>query len=134
MVNKVILVGNLGMAIECRVFEGGGKVAKTSLATSESWKDKATGEKKQVTTWHNLTFHGPLADLAEKYLVKGSKIYVEGKIVNRSWEKEGVKHYMTEISVREMRFLGDGQTGNAAAPKEEFKPVGDQSEPDDLPF
>lgn len=143
MVNKVHLIGNLGQDIQTHTFEGGGKIAKTSLATTEKWKDKTSGEKKQVTTWHNLVFHGALATLAETYLKKGSKIYVEGKIVNRSWEKDGKKHYMTEISVRDITFLGVKADGNSAdqghsqpqqQANEENSFVDDANEPDDLPF
>lgn len=138
MVNKVILVGNLGQDIVTHVFEGGGKLAKTSMATKETWKDKQTGERKSNTTWHNLVFNGPLADLAEKYLSKGSKLYIEGKIASRTWEKDGVKHYSTDIVVRELTFLDSKPQGQVQENQAQGQAPGAQdpggSEPDDLPF
>lgn len=142
MVNKVTLIGNLGMDVQVVHFEGGGKLAKVSMATQENWKDKNSGEKRSVTTWHNLVFHGPLVDLAEKYLRKGSKIYVEGKIVNRSWEKDGQKHYATDISVRDMTFLDSkpqqqDDQGYTTSPDgtHQAKALGEgDNQPDDLPF
>lgn len=107
-VNKVILVGNLGKDPEIRAIEGGRKVASFSLATTESYKDKK-GERVDKTEWHNIVFWGPIADVIEKYLKKGSQIYLEGKITNRSYEdKEGVKKYITEIVGQNMTMLGGG--------------------------
>lgn len=113
-VNKVILIGNLGKDPEVRYFPSGDAIANTSLATSESWKDKQTGEQKERTEWHNLVFPGKLGEIAGKYLKKGSKVYVEGSLRTRKWEKDGVTHYTTEVRVNELQML-DG------------KPAGDDS-------
>jgi len=101
-INKVILVGNLGNDPEIRSFQNGGRVANLSLATSESWKDRATGERKEKTEWHRVVvFNSALVDLAEKYLHKGSKIYIEGKLETRSYEtSSGEKKYATEVVLR----------------------------------
>ena len=97
-VNKVILIGNLGKDPEVRTLQDGKKVANLSIATSESWKDKATGEKKERTEWNRVVVWGPLADVAEKYLHKGSKVYVCGSLQTRKWtDQAGVEKYSTEI-------------------------------------
>ena len=114
MVNKVTLVGNLGCDVELHVFENGGKAARCTMATSETWKDKQSGEKKTETTWHNLVFHNQLAELADKYLKKGSKIYVEGRINNRSYESDGETKYITEIYVRDLKFLSTEKKESSA--------------------
>ena len=89
-VNKVILVGNLGRDPEVRTMQNGGKVANLNLATSDSWKDKATGERKEKTEWHRVVIFGQLADIAERYLKKGSKVYVCGQLQTRKWtDKDG---------------------------------------------
>jgi single-strand DNA-binding protein len=112
-VNKVILIGNLGKEPETRYFPSGDAITTTSLATSESWKDKQTGEQKEATEWHNLVFPGKLAEIAGKYLHKGSKIYVEGSIKTRKWEdKEGRDRYTTEIRVRDLQML-DGKPSDS---------------------
>jgi len=119
MVNKVVLVGRVGKQPESQ--EANGKtVAKFSLATTESYKDKS-GEKVENTTWHNIVVWGALADVCAKYLQKGSLVYVEGKITNRSWDdKDGNKKYMTEIVCSEMKMLGgkSEQSENKSEPKE----------------
>ncbi|HEX4872054.1 MAG TPA: single-stranded DNA-binding protein [Nevskiaceae bacterium] len=108
-VNKVILIGNLGKDPEVKTFGNGGKVANTSLATSESWTDRQSGEKKELTEWHNLVFSDKLADIAERYLKKGSKVYVEGSLRTRKWQDQsGADRYTTEIRVRDMQML-DGR-------------------------
>ena len=103
-INKVILVGNVG-TIETRYSQDGKAIVNLSLATSESWKDKNTGEKVEDTEWHRCVIFGKLAEIAEKYVSKGSKLYLEGKLKTRSWEQEGVKRYATEIVVGEMQML-----------------------------
>ena len=104
--NKVQLIGNLGNAPEIKNFEDGKKVANFRLATSEKYKN-ASGEKITETTWHNLVAWGKLAELAEKYLQKGSEIIIEGKIINRSYDdKEGNKKYISEVQVNELMLLG----------------------------
>ncbi len=116
-INKVILVGNLGNDPEIRSFQNGGRVANLSLATSESWKDKATGERKEKTEWHRVVlFNTGLVDLAEKYLKKGSKVYIEGKMETRSYEQNGEKKYTTEVVLRpysgELQMLDKREGGS----------------------
>lgn len=97
-VNKVILVGNLGRDPEIRTMQNGNKVANLRLATSESWKDKSTGERKEKTEWHRVVIFGKLADVAEKYLNKGSKVYINGSLQTRKWtDSDGVERYSTEV-------------------------------------
>ncbi len=106
-VNKVILVGNLGRDPEVRSTQDGAKIVQLSMATSESWKDKATGERRERTEWHRVViFNERLADVAEQYLRKGSKLYVEGQLQTRKWQdKEGLDRYTTEIVLG--RFRGE---------------------------
>ena len=105
-VNKVILLGNLGKDPEVRTLEGGAKVAKFSLATSESYKDKA-GNRVDQTEWHNVVVWRGLADIAERYLRKGSSVFIEGKIRSRSWDdKDGNKKYITEIVADNLTLVG----------------------------
>ena len=112
-VNKVILVGNLGADPETRYMPNGDAVANIRLATTESWKDKATGEKKEITEWHRVVFYRKLAEIVGQYLKKGSAVYVEGRIRTRKWQdKEGQERYTTEIEANEMQMLGGR---NAAA-------------------
>lgn len=97
-VNKVILIGNLGKDPEVRVLENGTKLVRFPIATSESYNDKATGERREVTDWHNIVVWRALAEVAEKYLTKGQKVYVEGKLKTRSWQDEsGSTKYATEV-------------------------------------
>ncbi len=114
-VNKVILVGNLGRDPEIRTFPSGDRVANCTMATTENWKDKQTGERRELTEWHRLTFRGGLAGIVEQYLRKGSQIYVEGSIRSRKFtDKEGIEKSITEINVSEMTMLGSRQgTGGA---------------------
>ena len=98
-INKVILVGNLGKDPEVKSFEGGAKVARFTVATTESYKDRTTGERKDVTEWHNVVCWRNLADIAEKFLVKGKQVYVEGRLRTRSWDDNGTKRYVTEINM-----------------------------------
>lgn len=111
-VNKVILVGNLGQAPEVRYMPNGGAVANLSLATSETWRDKATGEPKEKTEWHRVVLFGKLAEVAGEYLNKGSKVYIEGQLQTRKWQNEqGIDQYTTEIVVKangSMQMLGSG--------------------------
>ena len=107
-VNKVILVGNLGKDPESKSFQNGGKIVKLTLATSESWKDRQSGEKKEKTEWHNVVINDErLAETAEKYLRKGAKVYLEGQIQTRKWQDQnGADRYTTEVVVP--RFGGVG--------------------------
>ena len=110
-VNKVILIGNLGKDPESRYFPNGDAVANATLATSESWTDKASGEKKEHTEWHTVVFRKKLAEIAAQYLKKGSKVYVEGSLRTRKWtDKEGHDRYSTEVIVNDMQML-DGRPG-----------------------
>ena len=135
-VNKVTLIGRVGKDPEVRNLESGVTVANTSLATSESYKDKTTGEKKETTEWHNLVFWRGLADVVAKYVHKGDLLYIEGKLTTRSWEKDGVKRYTTEIVVSEMRMLGlkSGSTTPPATGHVSDGPREDSGATDDLPF
>ena len=110
-VNKVILVGNLGQKPEMRYTQTNTAVATLSIATSESWKDKDSGEQREKTEWHRVVFFGKLAEIAEQYLDKGSQLYVEGKLQTRKWQdKEGKDRYTTEILGNEMNMLGGRQS------------------------
>lgn len=146
-VNKVILIGNLGKDPEVRYMPSGGAVASVTLATSESWKDKQTGEKKEHTEWHNLTLFGRLAEIAGEYLKKGSKVYVEGSIRTEKWQdKEGKDRYTTKIIVNDMQMLDSRGASGGAAPQPQSEgpggswqkgesvaePAGDFD--DDIPF
>lgn len=142
-VNKVILVGNLGKDPEVRNLENGATVANFTMATTESYKDKTTGEKKDITEWHNIVLWRGLADTAAKYLHKGDMIYIEGKLRTRSWEKEGVTRYTTEIvgdnmtmlSTRKTSSAGGGTTGTTAStPSYTGNNEVPASSTDDLPF
>lgn len=115
-VNKVILVGNLGQDPEVRYLPNGGAVANITLATSESWRDKATGEQKEQTEWHRVVLFGKLAEVAGEYLRKGSQVYIEGQLRTRKWtDQSGVEKYTTEVLVNVggvMQMLGGKQGGN----------------------
>lgn len=114
-VNKVILVGNLGQDPEVRYMPNGGAVANITLATSESWRDKATGEMKEQTEWHRVVLFGKLAEVASEYLRKGSQVYIEGQLRTRKWtDQSGVEKYTTEVVVNvggTMQMLGGRQGG-----------------------
>ena len=114
-INKVILIGHLGKDPEVRYTQGGQAVATLSVATSESWLDKASGEKKERTEWHRVVLWGKAAENAGKYLTKGRQVYVDGKIQTREWQdKEGQKRFTTEIVGQEIQFLGGGTAPGAA--------------------
>ncbi|MDH2067701.1 single-stranded DNA-binding protein SSB1 [Pantoea sp. GD03673] len=120
-VNKVILVGNLGQDPEVRYMPNGGAVANITLATSESWRDKQTGENKEITEWHRVVLFGKLAEVAGEYLRKGSQVYIEGQLRTRKWQDQGgQERYTTEVVVNvggTMQMLGGRQQGgNAGAP------------------
>lgn len=120
-VNKVILIGNLGNDPEVRTMQSGDKVINLSIATSESWKDKNTGERKENTQWHRVViFNQGLVNVAQNYLKKGSKVYIEGQLENRSWDdpKTGEKKYTTEVVLRPFRgelTMLDGKGGGGAS-------------------
>jgi len=117
-INKVILIGNLGQDPEVKYMPNGGAVTNVTIATSESWKDKNTGEQKENTEWHRVVFFRRLAEIAGEYLKKGSKVYIEGKLQTRKWQDQsGNDRYTTEIVANDMQMLdsrggGSGGTGN----------------------
>lgn len=140
-VNKVILIGNLGKDPEVRHLENGAAVANFSIATSENYKDRKTGEKVSQTEWHNIVVWRGLADIAEKYLKKGDKVYIEGKLKTRSWQdQDGNNRYTTEVIADNLTMLGkspENRTANTNPPTEANKSQDDFSSPDesdDLPF
>ena len=143
-VNKVILVGHLGKDPEVRYMPSGNAVCNVTLATSDSWKDKQSGEQKDRTEWHNLVFYGRLAEIAGEYLRKGSQAYVEGRLQTRKWQdKSGNDRYTTEIIVNDMQMLGGrggggGSSDFNAAPastKSSAAPSSGADEfDDDIPF
>lgn len=145
-VNKAIVVGHLGQDPEIRYMSDGTAVANFSVATSETWKDKQTGEKKERTEWHRIVAWRGLGELCGKYLSKGRQVYVEGRLQTRSWEKDGVTRYTTEIVASDVQFLGSrddsggrarpaGQTSNNYASDRGYPepPMPDRQE-DDIPF
>ncbi len=122
-INKVILVGNLGADPEVRYMPSGGAVANITVATSESWKDKQTGEQQDRTEWHRVVFFNRLAEIVGEYLRKGSKVYVEGSLRTRKWQDQaGVERYTTEIVAAEMQMLdGKGAGANTSAPSQNMQ-------------
>lgn len=119
-VNKVIIVGNLGRDPETRYMPNGEAVTNVAVATTESWKDKSTGDKKEVTEWHRVTFYRKLAEIAGQYLKKGSSVYVEGRLQTRKWtDKDGVERYTTEIIADSMQMLGGRPGAGSSAPMDD---------------
>ena len=130
-VNKVILVGHLGGDPEIKALPSGMQMAKLRVATSESWTDKASGQKQEKTEWHNVIVYDKLAGICERYLSKGQLVYIEGSIQTRSWDdkESGQKRYMTEIKARDMKMLGgrpDGSRGGGGS----AAPAAPDAEPD----
>jgi single-strand DNA-binding protein len=114
-INKVILIGNLGRDPETRYSQGGSAVTSFSVATTESWRDRQSGEQQERTEWHNVVCFARLAEIAGEYLKKGSKVYIEGSLRTSSWEQDGQKRYRTEIMARDMQML-DGRGGMGGPP------------------
>jgi single-strand DNA-binding protein len=151
-INKVILVGNCGQDPETKYMPSGGAVTNVSVATSESWKDKQTGQPQERTEWHRVVFFNRLAEIAGEYLRKGSKVYVEGSLRTRKWQdKTGTDRYTTEIVANEMQMLdsrgsqdagggmgqGGGQPRQTQQPQRQpqpAQPVPDEFPEDDIPF
>lgn len=145
-VNKVILIGNLGKDPEVRHLESGVMVANFPLATTESYRDRNTGEKRQVTEWHNVVLWRGLAEISEKYLKKGNQVYIEGKLRTRSWQdQEGNTRYTTEVIADNMTMLGgrppeaSTESSSSSVSNEEDAPVSQNitsvsDDSDDLPF
>ena len=148
-INKVILVGNLGAKPEVKYATNGNAIANLSVATSDSWTDKNTGQKQERTEWHRVSLFGKLAEIAGQYLDKGSKVYVEGKLQTRKWQDQnGQDRYTTEVVVSgfngtlQMLDRRDGTGGSAAAPSQSapaqaaptITPVANDDFEDDIPF
>jgi single-strand DNA-binding protein len=146
-VNKVIILGNLGRDPEVRFSADGAAVCNIAIATSSSWKDKNSGEKREETEWHRVVFYGRLAEIAGEYLKKGKPVYVEGRLKTRKWQnKEGVDQYTTEVIADSMQLLGGREEGSQApAPQQRQAPAAQpqaQRQPaanladmdDDIPF
>ena len=146
MINKVILVGNLGREPEVKFSSDGKAIANLAVATSESWTDKTTGQKQEKTEWHRVVIFGRLADIAQKYLHKGSKVYIEGQLRTRSWDQNGEKKYTTEVvlsgfnSALQMlnKVTGEPQCepeiGDLDVAPEKIQPVPADEFDDDIPF
>jgi len=145
MINKVILIGNLGREPDIKFTSDGKAIANLAVATSESWKDKTTGQKQEKTEWHRVVIFGRLADIAQKYLHKGSKVYIEGQLRTRKWDKNGVDQYTTEVvlsgfnSILQMLNKVTEEPSQEEAeekpPEEKIKPVDtDDFEDEDIPF
>lgn len=121
-VNKVILIGNLGADPESRFAPSGDAICNIRVATTETWKDKSTGERREATEWHRVSFFGKLAEIAGQYLKKGSQVYIEGSLRTRKWQdKDGKDQYTTEIRADEMKMLGGRQDGDSA-PRQQAAP------------
>jgi single-strand DNA-binding protein len=141
MINKAILIGRLGRDPEIRYTQSGTAVANFTMATSEKWKDKNTGEMQERTEWHRIVAFGKLGEICGEYLTKGKQIYIEGRLQTRSWEQEGVTRYTTEIVANEMKMLEPKGTSGGGGGYGASKPAGSgpapsYSEPqdDDIPF
>jgi len=136
-INKVILVGNLGADPETRYTPSGTAITSIRIATSESWKDKQTGEQQERTEWHRIEFFGRLAEIAGEYLKKGSQVYIEGKLRTDEYEKDGIKRYSTKVIADEMQMLGSrgggegggGFSGGGGAQRERGPARGPQAAP-----
>lgn len=134
-VNRVILIGNLGDAPDVRYMQSGDAVANVSVATSEQWKDKTTGEPREKTEWHRVVFFRRLAEIVGEYLGKGSKVYIEGKLQTRKWQdKEGNDHYTTEIIANEIQMLDSRKDGGNKHENAAPSPPQNDAFDDDVPF
>ncbi len=123
-VNKVILVGNLGADPETRYAPSGDAICNIRLATTESWKDKQSGERREATEWHRVTFYGKLAEIAGQYLKKGSQVYIEGSLRTRKWQDQnGQDRYTTEIRADEMKMLGSRDAGDRQQQRQDDRPA-----------
>lgn len=134
-VNKIILVGNLGRDTEVRHTQGGSAIANVTIATTDSRKDKQSGEWVENTEWHRVVFFGRLAEVAGEYLRKGSQVYVEGRLQTRKWtDKDGVERYSTEVVAGEMQMLGGRQDQQSGQQKgQQSRPPADEFD-ENIPF
>lgn len=138
-INKVILIGHLGDEVKMHYFEGGNSIGRFPLATNESYTNRQTGERIVNTDWHNIVVRNKLAEICEKYLSKGDRVYIEGRIKNRQYEVDGQKRYTTEIHVQDMTFLSTKKELNQSTSMNQSTPVQNVTPPisneeDDLPF
>lgn len=137
-VNRVTIVGNLGRDAETRYTPGGTAICSFSVATTESWKDKQTGEKQERTEWHRIETFGKLAEICGEYLKKGSQVYIEGKLRTDEYEKDGIKRWSTKIIADQMQMLGGKSEGSAQPPRSTRKqpPTHDEApvDEDEIPF
>tara|TARA_B000000477_G_scaffold61310_1_gene51547 strand:+ start:507 stop:929 length:423 start_codon:yes stop_codon:yes gene_type:complete len=135
-VNKAIIIGNVGSDPDIRTMPNGNQVVNLSIATSDEWKDKQTGDKKEKTEWHRCVFFNKIADIAAQYVNKGSKLYIEGRLQTRSYEQDGVKKYSTEIVVNDMQMLDSKNTNSNNEVKEASKNDVEKFDAfdDDIPF
>ena len=139
-VNKVILIGNLGRDPEVSYTPSGVAVAKFSIATSDKWKDKNSGEMQERTEWHRITAFGRLAEICGEYLSKGKQVYIEGRLQTSSWEKDGITRYSTEIIASEMKMLGGRDAAAAVSSSAEARaperpgPSFSEGPDDEIPF
>jgi len=133
-VNKVILLGNVGTHPELKYTAGGGAVVNIGIATSESWKDKQTGENQERTEWHRVTFFNRLAEIVGDYVKKGDMVYIEGSLRTRKWEKDGIERQNTEILATEMQMLGSKAKSETKKPEVKKQESKQQFYDDDIPF
>lgn len=134
MLNQVQLIGRVGKDPEVRYLPNGDPVVNLSIATSEKWKDKATGETKEATEWHRINAFGKLAEIIGQYVKKGSLVFVQGKIMTRKWaDQSGQEKYSTEIRIDTLKMLGDKKEGGATQPSQQDA-SGSQFPDDDIPF
>ena len=146
MINKVILVGNLGREPDIKYTGDGKAIANLAVATNESWTDKTSGQKVEKTEWHRVVIFGRLADIAQKYLHKGSKVYIEGQLRTRKWDKNGVDQYTTEVVLSGFNSIlqmlnkvtgepqGEPEIGDLDVAPEKIQPVPADEFDDDIPF
>lgn len=132
-VNKVILVGRAGRDPEINSTQGGTIIANLTLATSVSWKDKETGERQEKTEWHRIVAFGRLVEIIEEYVRKGDLIYIEGQLQTRSWEKDGQKHFSTEIKAGIMQMLGSRPEQSEARPRQQPARTEQAANPEPIP-
>ena len=140
--NKAMLIGHLGDQVKMHYFEGGNSIGRFPVATNESYTNKQTGERITTTEWHNVVVRNKLAEICEKYLTKGDRVYVEGRIKTRQWEQDGIKRYTTEIQATEMNFLTTKKDLNNPTPTNTTPSTdttvqnngNNEKDSDDLPF
>ena len=140
--NKAMLIGHLGDEVKMHYFEGGNCIGRFPIATNESYTNKQTGERISTTEWHNVVVRNKLAEICEKYLSKGDRVYIEGRIKTRQWEQDGIKRYTTEIHATDMNFLTTKKDLNNPTSAQPIPDIEDpkknngsvENVPDDLPF